>query len=183
MCVQLRTRTISLAILLGTSLLFSRNGAADQVLRRTDPDGSVHYVIRRDGKPLRPPATPYVRVKKMPVVPPGDESSQGRATPAPEPASSEPTPSPHPPSASPESTALEESPDIKAPAPPMEISARDVTALEAQIKRDQETLKQLISDSDASSAAITQDSRLREIARRLPRLQAELAKRRRAAAH
>jgi hypothetical protein len=52
-------------------------------------------------------------------------------------------------------------------------TAATIRELETQIARDREALKQIITQS-AGGAAAADDPRLREIAERLPRLQAEL---------
>jgi uncharacterized protein DUF4124 len=51
----------------------------------------------------------------------------------------------------------------------------EITELEGQIERDREALRELISTPRWDSAELASDPRVREIAERLPRLQAELA--------
>jgi Spy/CpxP family protein refolding chaperone len=53
--------------------------------------------------------------------------------------------------------------------------ADEIAQLEGQIERDREALRQLISTPRWDSAEFASDPRVREIAERLPRLQAELA--------
>jgi hypothetical protein len=52
--------------------------------------------------------------------------------------------------------------------------ARQIAELEAQIARDRETLKGLISETPLHGQDVSSDPRVREIAERLPRLQSEL---------
>ena len=63
-----------------------------------------------------------------------------------------------------------------APGLPLPPSAaqEEIAALEREIERDRELLKTLISESGATGASIASDPRVREIAERLPRRQAQL---------
>jgi len=58
--------------------------------------------------------------------------------------------------------------------PPDDPRAVEVAALEAQIATDRESLRQIISTKRWDSAELTSDPQIREIAERLPRLQAQL---------
>ena len=59
--------------------------------------------------------------------------------------------------------------------PPEDPRAAEVANLEAQIASDRERLRQIISTKRWESAELASDPNIREIAERLPRLQAELA--------
>ncbi len=58
--------------------------------------------------------------------------------------------------------------------PPDDPRAQEVAELEAQIARDRETLRTLISTPRWDSSELAKDPEIRAIAERLPRLQAEL---------
>ena len=53
--------------------------------------------------------------------------------------------------------------------------AQEIAQLEGQLERDREVLRQLISTRSWDSTELAADPRVREIAERMPRLQAELA--------
>ncbi|MEE9607730.1 MAG: hypothetical protein V3U03_08305, partial [Myxococcota bacterium] len=87
---------------------------------------------------------------------------------------SEALPVAHPP-AQPVSSPPSTSAVAQAPAPPAAELAARIAELEGAIARDEEALKQLISEAHAeSSDPILESEELREIARRLPALQADL---------
>jgi Spy/CpxP family protein refolding chaperone len=58
---------------------------------------------------------------------------------------------------------------------PQDPRADEIAELEGQLERDREVLRQLISTPRWDSAELAADPRVREIAERMPRLQAELA--------
>jgi len=58
---------------------------------------------------------------------------------------------------------------------PQDPRAQEIAQLEGQLERDREVLRQLISTRTWDSAELAADPRVREIAERMPRLQAELA--------
>jgi hypothetical protein len=61
--------------------------------------------------------------------------------------------------------------------------ADEIADLEARIERDREALRQLISTPRWDTAELASDPQVREIAERLPRLQAELSALRRESEH
>ncbi|HXZ85395.1 MAG TPA: hypothetical protein VEI82_07895 [Myxococcota bacterium] len=102
--------------------------------------------------------------------------------PAPEPAAPEPAPgarAPEQPAAAPGAPATPQSdaahPAAREPGLHEDPRQQEIAELEGKIERDRETLRELISTPRFDSAALASDPRVREIAERLPRLQAELA--------
>jgi hypothetical protein len=122
-------------------------------------------------KPIATEPTP------APVAPPS-AASPSLAPGTPPPAELAPTPTP-PDSHSSESIAPPPSHGRAAEDP----RAEEIAQLEGQIERDREVLRQLISASRWDSAELAADPRVREIAERMPRLQAELAALRSEAGH
>ncbi|HKC52964.1 MAG TPA: hypothetical protein VKF60_19410 [Myxococcota bacterium] len=116
--------------------------------------------------PVAPPAT---ETSAPPAEPPSSAlpESKSSAPVAPLPAAETSTPSAEPPGA----------PASAAPQPsgPKDPRAEEIAQLEGQIERDREVLRQLISTPRWDSAELAADPRVREIAERMPRLQAELA--------
>ena len=100
-----------------------------------------------------------------PVTP---ESAPSAALPAATPATETTTPLPTAPPVFP-------GPPATAPIPPEDPRAAEVAELEAQIASDRERLRQMISTKRWDSAELASDPGVREIAERLPRLQAQLA--------
>jgi hypothetical protein len=155
-----------LAGLLIALLLPAPGSAQTRVYKWVDDDGQAHYTLERSEIP------PSLRQRLRPgvVVPTGGEEPAGRDEI--------------------ERTALEEirpafgaaaSVGSALPEPPS-AAADEISELEAQIRRDREALKDLVSRQGLASAEFTNDPRVREIAERLPRLQAELEALRREAA-
>jgi len=104
--------------------------------------------------PAPAPSSPTLPESKSnaPVVPPATETSAPPAEPPGAPASVAPE-----------------------PRRPQDPRAEEIAQLEGQIERDREVLRQLISTPRWDSAELAADPRVREIAERMPRLQAELA--------
>jgi len=104
--------------------------------------------------PAPAPSSPTLPESKSnaPVVPPATETSAPPAEPPGAPASVAPE-----------------------PRGPQDPRAEEIAQLEGQIERDREVLRQLISTPRWDSAELAADPRVREIAERMPRLQAELA--------
>ncbi len=149
----------SLGLLLG--LLIATPGfAQSRVHKWVDENGQTHYTVERSEIP------PNLRQRLRPGV----------TAPVPEPATGSEVLEEIRPAFGPEASKGRALPD---PPPP---SADEMAELEEQILRDRETLKDLISRQGLDSAEFTADPRVREIAQRLPRLQAELEALRREAA-
>jgi hypothetical protein len=138
-------------------------------------------------RPSAAPAPPAVAPSAQPSAPdaptppveaPPPAASSPAAAPAPAMPPSAPAEPPPPesqsraPAATPAVAAPESLPATRAPGDPR---AGEIAELEGQIERDRETLRQLISTPRWDSAELASDPRVREIAERLPRLQAELA--------
>jgi len=173
-----------LAAALGAAPLLAR---AD-VYRWVDESGATHFAPTRDEVPSRyrdsaqvipsAPSTVQNPSSARPPAPPPHA-----ATPAPEPALPAPAPAPAPsappPASGPESRAPDPEPSAPAAvaAPPRSEDPRsdEIADLEGRIERDREQLRLLISTPRWDSSELASDPRVREIAERLPRLQAELA--------
>ncbi len=148
-----------------------------------------------DARPPEPPPRPAAAPS-----PPASEPTPARVEPPPALSAPEPAPSsPQTPPASESSAPLAPpiapttGPTTAAPAAaPSEVErsrqpedprAEEIAQLEGQLERDRETLRQLISTPRWDSAELAADPRVREIAERMPRLQAELAALRTDAGH
>jgi hypothetical protein len=131
-----------------------------KVLQRVDENGVTHYVIQPaddssgDAGDEREPGDDLAPVSAAPPAAPAKTAAEPEAASADD--ASEPTPS----------TSYSATADESATA----ATARD---LEVRIRQDREAIKNLITEPDTVNPA--EDPRLREIADRLPRLQAELA--------
>ena len=138
----------------------SQSQSQSRVYKWVDENGQAHYTVERSEIP------PNLRQRLRPgVVAPAAEAPTERV------ALEEIRPA----------FGLEASAGRTLPEPPGP-PVDEMTALEAQIQRDRETLKDLISRRGLDGAEFTNDPRVREIAERLPRLQAELEALRREAA-
>jgi len=148
-----------LGLLLG--LLPATPGSAQsRVYKWVDENGQAHYTVERSEIP------PYLRRRLRPgVMAPVAEPTTERV------ALEEIRPA----------YGLEASMGTTLPDPPAR-SVDEIAELEEQIRRDRETLKDLISREGLKGSEFTNDPRVREIAERLPRLQAELDALRREAA-
>lgn len=146
----------------------------------TNPSGA-----RPPAPPARPPETRPPQAEPVQTEPaPPVEAAPPASAPEPE------SPAPVPQGAPAESRST--APPAQ-PAPPAEPvtharasgdpRADEIAELEGQIERDRETLRQLISTPRWDSTELASDARVREIAERLPRLQAELAALRTEAGH
>ena len=151
---------VPLAGLLFALLSPAAGCAQSRVHKWVDENGQVHYTVERSEIP------PNLRQRLRPgVVVRGAEPTTQRV------ALEEIRPA----------FGLEASMGGSLPEPPVS-SVDEITELEVQIQRDRETLKDLISRQGLDSAEFTNDPRVREIAERLPRMQAELQALRREAA-
>ncbi len=137
--------------------------AGAQVYRWLDEAGNTHYSVLQGelgkrGAPLKPAPLPQATDVAAPLPPPGPPPPVKLGPPAlQQPAVPKRTPFPTPPS-------------VTTPAE----NADDISELEALIARDKEVIKDLISQGRPSGEDLLADPQLREIAKRLPRLQSEL---------
>jgi hypothetical protein len=184
------TRSSLLGLGLGFALA-AGPALGGEVYSFLDADGVVHY--RVEGS--EPSTRRQTRLRGPGVALPSTAAgvalpAQSARSPAPESADTPPSIATPPPDADdlpeaelplraavPPEPAVEAGPEpgVEAPAEPLSESARQIAELEAQIARDRETLKTLISEGQESGRDISLDPRVREIAERLPRLQSELA--------
>jgi hypothetical protein len=175
--------------------------ASAEVYRWVDENGVVHYRVERTAERgpertrLRPPGAVAPPGAVPPAAPPVPQASAPElpteapvaGTPPPEPTARAETPSIElaPPLSEAEAVDDEteeaaELPERGAPgrkaagAGPSLVGTREIAELEAQIARDRETLKSLISESALHGRDVSDDPRVREISDRLPRLQSEL---------
>ncbi len=134
-------------VLLLTAFLFPASGWG-AVYKWVDENGVAHYTMDREEIPprLRMRLTPSSRL----VV----EPAPGETTTAPEGGLGPPQPE-------------SESPEVQDPTD---------SDLAARIRRDREAIKEIISREAQGELSLGEDSRLREIAERLPRLQSEYRK-------
>jgi hypothetical protein len=129
-----------------------------------------------------PPAEPAPAPAPGPSAEPAPPPAEGaRAPEAPAAAPPALPPAPIAPAPTPQSDAAR--PATREPGQHEDPRKDEIADLEGQIERDRETLRQLISTPRWDSAALAADPRVREIAARLPRLQAELSALRNEAAH
>ncbi len=132
-----------------------------------DESGDAHYTVDRSEIPQ------HLRRRLRPVAPPAPEPPPERAPFGAE-ISAAPTLA-----AAEEFAATEPAPEKRDPA---EIAA-EIRQLEQQIEKDHEELKRRISEGEGDGTDLSSDPELREIAERLPRLQAQLDELRREAEH
>jgi hypothetical protein len=165
-------RRLGLALLVAAALVAPGTRARADVYRWVDESGGVHFATELDAVPgeyrdsaqrIEKPAEPRRARRAAPQQPP--PSAVAPDTPAAEPAPTPQTPAP---------PATPPGPPNARPLPPDDPRAAEVAALEAQIARDRETLRQMISTPRWDSSELAKDPQIREIADRLPRLQAEL---------
>lgn len=137
----------------------------------------------------RPQTQPATEPASAPAIPPAEPSAPALAAPPlvapptePTPATpTTPTPSTTPVAPAAEPSATETAPTVfpGPPAtgalPPEDPRSAEVASLEAQIATDRESLRQIISTKRWDSSELASDPQIREIAERLPRLQAQLA--------
>lgn len=132
----------------------------------------------RPPAPPRPPAPAAIE-----PPPPAQPAPPPAPAPALGPQSSGPTVEAAPPAAKPEAAPAPEAALAPAVAPPAERAPladgdprqQEIAQLEAAIERDREELRHLISTPRWDASELASDPHIREIAERLPRLQAELA--------
>lgn len=177
----------ALRLLLALALCLAAQISSADVYRWVDELGMTHYTTDPETIPRRYRSS-ALEIVARPTRRPGPRISNapGRAAaPLPsEPAPTSPEPTSPTPS-SPEPTARATPPARSGPpvlpGPPLapalapgDPRAAEVADLEARIATDRETLRQLISIKRWDSAELASDPSVREIAERLPRLQAEL---------
>ncbi len=183
---------VALRLLLAAALGAVPSLARADVYRWVDDAGATHYATTRDAIPRRfrssaeviEPAHPTVSNPSSaqphapaPSAPPVEPAAPSTSSPEPAPS---PASEPKPESVEPQSSAPIAAPPAPASEParshsPVDPRADEIAQLEGQIERDRETLRQLISTQRWDSAELASDPRVREIAERLPRLQAELS--------
>jgi hypothetical protein len=178
-----------LSVALGAAPLLAR---AD-VYRWVDETGATHFATSRDAIPRHfrdsavlipsPPATvgnPSHSHAPSPPAKPPEPAPAAAPAPAAEPPSAEPIEPPPPaPVSGPEGSA----PPVPPEPGPMRVAPvhgddprRDeIAELETRIEQDREELRKLVSLQRWDSSELASDPHVREIAERLPRLQAELA--------
>ena len=165
-----RVLVSGLVLLLGVAAACGCSaGGPERLYLWTDEEGSVHYTAKRSAIPRA------YRLGARSVVPGGSEGAGGIAL-ATDPvqsasgAGAEPAPSD---AADPGRGAETKSVEA-APPSTTELDAR-IREVEAAIARDEEALKVLIAEDPAEGRdSLAQSQQLREIAHRLPGLQAEL---------
>jgi hypothetical protein len=183
----------ALPLFLAAALCAAPLLARADVYRWVDEAGATHFSTSRDAIPRRfrdsaqlipsPPATVENPSHSRPPSPPPRPPEPVQAPVAP---SQGPSPGPveTPPSApavsGPEGNALPVPPEpgpALAPPPSRSEDPRkdEIAELEARIERDREELRKLVSMQRWDSSELASDPHVREIAERLPRLQAELA--------
>ena len=177
----------ALRLLLALALGLAPALANADVYRWVDELGATHYTTDRDTVPRRyrgdaqaigakPAARSTPRVTPSPAAAPASTEFPSVAAPTPVPV---PTPASAPTTevTMPAATAAPvfPGPPTTPAIPPEDPRAAEVANLEAQIASDRERLRQIISTKRWESAELASDPNIREIAERLPRLQAELA--------
>jgi hypothetical protein len=178
----------ALRLLLALALCLAAQNSRADVYRWVDELGVTHYTTDPETIPRRHRDSAHAIVAR-PTRRPGPRISNApskAAAPlpsAPAPISPEPS-SPEP--TSPEPAAARATPPAPTgppvfPGPPLtpalapgDPRGAELADLEARIATDRETLRQLISTKRWDSAELASDPGVREIAERLPRLQAEL---------
>jgi len=171
-----------LAAALGAVPLLAR---AD-VYRWVDDTGATHFSTTRDAIPRR-----YRDAAQLIPSPPQKVENPSHSQPppppvkAPEPVQGPDLPVPAPnelpaPVSGPEGNAAPVPVEPSAVAPvsasrPDDPRGEEIAELEGRIERDREELRKLISTQRWDSSELAKDPHVREIAERLPRLQAELA--------
>lgn len=166
---------------------------ADAALYRwVDELGVTHYATDLDAIPtsardaaleIVASPSPVAATRALPVPPARPEAVPVPPPPsAPAPTPAEPAtlattvpPATEAPTASPTAPPVFPGPATTPALPAGDPRAAEVAELEAQIAADREHLRQMISTKRWDSAELASDPSIREIAERLPRLQAELA--------
>lgn len=199
----------ALRLLLAAALSAAPVLARADVYRWVDDAGVTHFATSKDAIPSRY-RSGAIAIHEAPegITNPSSAHPPPRRAPPPQaPAEAPPVKPPPPVDAAPpaEGAAAPETPS-GTPAPPSapvapptpQSDARpaeretnlhedprkdEIADLEGQIERDREVLRQLVSTPRWDSAELAADPRVREIAERLPRLQAELAALRNEAPH
>jgi hypothetical protein len=176
-------RRHALGLLVAAALVALAASARADIYRWVDESGAVHYATDREAIPraYRDAAQPIQKPPPRRAVRRAPAALQVVPAPsaAPEPAAPAPsgTPAPAleaaPPSPAAAPRPLPGPPSVRA-LPPDDPRAAEMAELEAQIARDRETLRELISTPRWDSAELANDPQIRELAERLPRLQAEL---------
>jgi hypothetical protein len=153
--------------------------ARSRVLRRVDEQGVKHYVIEPLGDEDSSSAEPAPSAFSASAAPRAAAQRAASASALPSASASEALPDASAPL--PAVDAIRPAPEAPAPREQgytvladSEGTAAAIRELEIQIARDRETLKQMISETAPGGPNPAEDPRLREIAARLPRLQAEL---------
>ncbi len=194
-------RPAARSVLLALGLALATSAQGGEVYRWVDENGVVHYRVERDERPAsqrnrlrdpgaagaqtpRPSAPSTLAPSSAAPVAPGSAREAPAASPAGGEASPPAPPPGLPPLAEQELEPEAELPDRGSPdgasAPgtvsgdALPESAQQIAELEAQIDRDREMLKSLISEGQQHGRDVSEDPRIREIAERLPRLQSEL---------
>ncbi|MBM4334398.1 MAG: DUF4124 domain-containing protein [Deltaproteobacteria bacterium] len=167
----------ALRLLLALALCLAAQSSRADVYRWVDELGVTHYTTDPETIPRRHRDSAHAIVAR-PSRRPGPRISNApsrAATPlpsAPEPASPEPAARATPPA--PSGPPVFPGPPLAPALAPGDPRAAELADLEARIATDRETLRQLISTKRWDSAELASDPGVREIAERLPRLQAEL---------
>jgi len=202
----------ALRLLLAAALCAAPALARADTYKWVDADGFTHYATSLADVPSEYRGAVEV-IPPPPTGVPNPSSARPPAPPAPPPAPAavEPTPAQPAPALAPETTTpsvdaappgTNEAPaPVPAPAPagaPGESAApraerapiasidprqQEIAQLEAAIERDREELRNLVSTPRWDASELASDPHVREIAERLPRLQAELAALRSEAEH
>ena len=181
----------ALRLLLALALGLAPALANADVYRWVDELGATHYTTDRDTVPRRyrgdaqvinakPAARSTPRVTPSPAAAQPAAERPSAAVPAAVPVLapiSAPASAPTTEVTMPAATAAPvfPGPPTTPAIPPEDPRAAEVANLEAQIASDRERLRQIISTKRWESAELASDPNIREIAERLPRLQAELA--------
>ena len=180
-------------MLLALALGLAPSLASAEVFRWVDELGVTHYTtdrgtiprrFRGDAQPLEaspaaraaPSANPAPTAATPPLPLPDAPAPTAPAPTATVPSAAVPGASERPaPELAPSSAPVFPGPATTPSISPEDPRAAEVADLEARIAADREQLRQMISTKRWDSAELASDPSIREIAERLPRLQAELA--------
>lgn len=163
-------------------------GAAQVIVRA--PVGVPNPSSARPPAPLPPPAPTAVEppapaepapAQPAPTLAPAQESALPTIEPAP--AASRSEVAPPAPDASQVPPPDVAPPAVRSPLAPGDPRQQEIAQLEAAIERDREELRNMVSTPRWDASELASDPHVREIAERLPRLQAELAALRTEAEH